>query len=295
MTGEISALGCAFTWALSSIFTKSLAPRFHPLTLNLLRCLGASAVLWALIPFYPGIQSLYQAPAASVLFLLISAVLGICLGDTIYIQGLKMINVTLAFPLAQSSMPVLTLIAAVLFLGERMTWSLAVGTALVIGGIYLIAVPQGPAPASPFSPTHQRKGRGIGLILMASVLWTISISLLKLGLQGVNLVMANGIRLPIACLVLIPLALGQRQADLSSKPAVREILLGAFSGALSFGLGGFLFLVAIQYAGAGKAAVLTSCAPLFGLPLSALYLKERVTARVLWGTGLVVMGIFFLL
>lgn len=295
MTGEISALGCAFTWALSSVFTKSLAPRFHPLTLNLLRCLGASLVLWALIPFYPGIQSLYQAPAASVLFLVVSAVLGICLGDTVYIQGLKMINVTLAFPLAQSSMPVLTLIAAVLFLGERMTWSLGVGTALVIGGIYLIAVPRGPGPASPFSPNHQRRGMGIGWILMASVLWALSISLLKVGLQGVNLVMANGIRLPLACLVLIPLALGQRPAAPSSKPAVREIILGAFSGALSFGLGGFLFLAAIQYAGAGKAAVLTSCAPLFGLPLSALYLKERVTPRIQWGTGVVVTGIFFLL
>jgi drug/metabolite transporter (DMT)-like permease len=101
---------------------------------------------------------------------------------------------------------------------------------------------------------------------MASVLWTISISLLKLGLQGVNLVMANGIRLPIACLVLIPLALGQRQGDFSSKPTAWEIFLGAFSGALSF-----------------------------GLPLSALYLKEKVTARILWGTGLVVAGIFFLL
>jgi DME family drug/metabolite transporter len=295
LTGEISALGCAFTWALSSVLTKSLAPRFHPLTLNLLRCLGASSVLWALIPFYPGVQSLFQAPPASVLFLVVSALLGICLGDTIYIKGLKIINVTLAFPLAQSSMPVFTLIAAVLFLGERMTWSLAVGTALVIGGIYLIAVPHGPAPASPVSLPHQKKGMGIGLILVASVLWTISIALLKLGLQGVNLVMANGIRLPVACLLLIPLALGQRQTGLSSKPAAREIFLGAFSGALSFGLGGFLFLVAIQYAGAGKAAVLTSCAPLFGLPLSALYLKERVTARIRWGTGLVVGGIFFLL
>jgi DME family drug/metabolite transporter len=295
LTGEISALGCAFTWALSSVLTKALAPRFHPLTLNLLRCLGASIALWALIPFYPGVQSLFQAPPASVLFLVISALLGICLGDTIYIKGLKMINVTLAFPLAQSSMPVFTLIAAVLFLGERMSWSLAAGTALVIGGIYLIAVPRGPAPASPFSPAHQRKGMGIGLILIASILWTISISLLKLGLQGVNLVMANGIRLPVACLLLIPLAFGRKQADLSSKPAAREIFLGAISGALSFGLGGFLFLVAIQYAGAGKAAVLTSSAPLFGLPLSALYLKERVTARVRGGTGLVVAGIFFLL
>jgi drug/metabolite transporter (DMT)-like permease len=63
MTGEISALGCGFTWAVSSVFTKSLSSRFHPLTLNLLRCLGASIVLWGLIPFYPGVKSLCQAPA----------------------------------------------------------------------------------------------------------------------------------------------------------------------------------------------------------------------------------------
>ena len=295
MIGEISALACAFTWALSSILTKSLASRFHPLNLNLLRCLGASFILWALIPFYPGVQSLFQAPLDSAIFLVVSAFLGICLGDTIYIQGLRIIDVTLAFPLAQSSMPVFTLIAAVLFLGERMTWSLAVGTALVIGGVYLIAAPQGRASASPIFPAHQRRGRGIGLILIASVFWTISISLLKLGLQGVNLVMANGIRLPVACLILIPLAFSQRTAGFSFQPSAREIFLGAFSGAISFGLGGILFLVAIQYAGAGKAAVLTSCAPLFGLPLSALYLKESVTSRIQWGTGLVVTGIFFLL
>jgi drug/metabolite transporter (DMT)-like permease len=190
---------------LSSVLTKSLALRFHPLSLNLLRCLGASIIFWLLIPFYPGVQSLFQAPPASVSFLVASALLGICLGDTIYIKGLKIINVTLAFPLAQASMPVFTLIAAVLFLEERMGWSLAMGTALVIGGICLIAAPHEAASASPVSPNRQRKGRGIGLILIASVLWALPISLLKLGLQGVNLVVANGIRLPVACLLLIPL------------------------------------------------------------------------------------------
>jgi drug/metabolite transporter, DME family len=297
LTGEISALGCAFTWALSSIFTKSLAPKFHPLTLNLLRCLGASLVLWCLIPFYPGVKSLSQAPSASLFYLIVSALLGICLGDTIYIKGLTLINANLAFPLAQATMPILTLAAAVLFLGEAMSWSLGLGTVLVIGGVSLIANPEGPETSSRLVPPHPKKGLGIGLILIASVFWTISISLLKPGLQGVNLILANGIRLPLAALVLALLSWNQRPAGraLKLKPGLREIYLGAFSGALSFGLGGILFLVAIQHAGAGKAAVLTSSGPLFGLPLSALYLKERATARVGWGTGLVVTGIFFLI
>jgi DME family drug/metabolite transporter len=295
LTGEISALGCAFTWALSSVFTKSLAPKFHPLTLNLLRCLGASLVLWCLIPFYPGVQSLSQAPSASLFYLIVSALLGICLGDTIYIKGLTLINANLAFPLAQASMPILTLAAAVLFLGETMSWSLGLGTVLVIAGVSLIANPEGPETSSRLVPPHPKKGLGIGLILIASVFWTISISLLKPGLQGMNLILANGIRLPLAALVLALLSWKQRPAGRALKPGFREICLGAFSGALSFGLGGTLFLLAIQYAGAGKAAVLTSSGPLFGLPLAAFYLKERATARIGWGTGLVVTGIFFLI
>jgi drug/metabolite transporter, DME family len=295
LTGEISALGCAFTWALSSIFTKSLAPKFHPLRLNLLRCLGASMVLWGLIPLYPGVQSLFQVPSISLFYLEISALLGICLGDTIYIKGLNLINANLAFPLAQSSMPILTLAAAVLFLGETMTWFLGLGAALVIGGSYLIANPEGPETSSRVVPPHPKKGLGIGLILIASVFWTISISLLKMGLQGVNLILANGVRLPLAALVLALLAWKKGREAPSLQPGVWDICLGAFSGAFSYGLGGILFLLAIQYAGAGKAAVLTSSAPLFGLPLSALYLKERVTARICWGTGLVVAGIFFLI
>ena len=295
MTGELSALGCAFIWALSAVFTKSLAPKFHPLSLNLLRCLGASILLWCLIPLYPGVPSLFQAPLISLLYLEISALLGICLGDTIYIKGLNLINANLAFPLAQSSMPLFTLAAAVLFLGETVTWFLGLGAVLVIGGSYLIANPEGPETSSCVVPPHPKKGLGIGLILIASVFWTISISLLKMGLQGVNLILANGVRLPLAALVLALLAWEKGQEARSLRPGFRDFCLGAFSGALSFGLGGILFLLAIQYAGAGKAAVLTSSAPVFGLPLSALYLKERVTARICWGTGLVVAGIFFLI
>ncbi len=242
MIGEISALACAVTWASSSIPTKSLASRFHPFTLNLLRCLGASLILWTLIPFYPGVQSLFQAPLASAILLAVSALLGICLGDTIYIQGLRSINVTLAFPLVQSSMPVFTLIGGVLFLGERMTWSLALGTALVIGGVYLIAAPHGRASASPVFPDHQRRGSGIGLILIASVLWTISISLLHLGLQGVNLVITNGIRLPGACLILIPLAFGQRSAGLSSKSRRGKYFWGPSRGPFRSAWGAFCSL-----------------------------------------------------
>jgi len=224
---------------------------------------------------------------------MLSALIGISVGDTIYIRGLRLINVTLAFPIAQSAMPLLTLAGAVLFLGEPISWSLALGTALVLVGIYLIAGPEGRGRL-PFPVTlSEKRGMGIGLVLIASLLWAISISLLKVGLQGVSLILANGIRLPVASLALM-IFLSPKSFHQPTRLHIRDMALGAFTGILSFGLGGILFLQAIRYAGAGKATVLTSCAPLFGLPLSLVFLKERVTSRIIAGTIFVVSGIAFI-
>jgi len=218
-------------------------------------------------------------------------VIGISVGDTIYIRGLKLINVSLAFPIAQSAMPLLTLCAAVLFLGETITWGLALGTALVLVGIYLITG-LGAGSRLPLAvPTGEKRGVGIGLILIASLLWAISISLLKIGLQEVSLILANGVRLPVASFALIILIFFQKPLHPTTRLRIRDVALGAVTGILAFGLGGLLFLQAIFYVGAAKATVLTSSAPLFGLPLSLVFLKERVTMRVAAGTVLVVLGI----
>jgi DME family drug/metabolite transporter len=294
LIGELSALGCAFCWSLSSTLTKSLSGKFEPRTLNLLRCLAASIFLWGIISFSPGINALGQAPGDSLIYLILSALIGIALGDTIYIRGLKLINITVAFPIAQSAMPLFTLGAAVLFLGETITRALLLGTTLVLAGVYLIA---GPGKRNRFPgpvPTAEKKGMGIGLILLASLLWAISISLLKVGLQGVSLILANGVRLPVASLALIFLILFQKSRQQPSRLHIRDVMVAAVSGILSFGIGGLLFLQAILYSGAAKATVLTSAAPLFGLPLSLVLLKERVTTRIAVGTVLVVLGIGFI-
>ena len=295
MIGEISGLGCALCWAVSSTLTKSLAGKFEPMNLNLLRCLAASVVLWGIIPFSPGTQALSQAPWAALFYLVFSALIGISVGDTIYIKGLRRINVSLALPIAQSAMPLLTLCAAVLFLGEKITWSLTLGTSLVLVGIYLIAGPggKGRLPMAVSSPEKRRMG--VGFILIASLLWAISISLLKVGLQEVNLILANGVRLPVAASALLFLTPFQKPLPQPTRPHIRDIALGAVTGILAFGLGGILFLQAIRYVGAGKATVLTSCAPLFGLPLSLIFLKERVTLRIAAGTIIAVLGIIFIL
>jgi drug/metabolite transporter (DMT)-like permease len=272
-----------------------LAGKIEPLTLNFIRCLGAALFLWLLIPFHPGTGGLSQIPPATLLLLVFSALLGMSVGDTLYIRGLKLIQVTLAFPIAQSATPLLTVSVAFLFLGEAFSPWFVFGTFLAVSGICLAAVPEGATFRSLRAPLEKR-GTGVGLILIASLFWTVSIAFLKLGLQQTDPFLANGIRLPVSALALMPLAFFEKTAPATSTQSPWRLwLLGAFSGVLAFGVGGALFLTAIREAGAGKAMVLTSCAPLFGLPISLFFLKERVTLRIVAGTLLMVLGVAFIL
>lgn len=295
MIGEISALGCALCWAFSSTLTKSLSGKIEPLSLNFIRCLGAALLLWAIIPFYPGVYGLSSITKNAILYLSLSALVGMSVGDTIYIRGLRLINVTLAFPIAQSVTPLLTVVAAFFFLEETITRSFVVGTVLILAGIYLIAIPAG-ASLLPLDGTQEKRGMGIGLILIAAVFWTVSIVFLKFGLKETDAFAANGIRLPVAALALLPMAFLQKSfPEGSHQIRVRLVFLGAITGILAFGLGGILFLKAIQLAGAGKTMVLTSCGPLLGLPISVFILKEKATKRIISGTVLVVLGIAFII
>ncbi len=293
MLGEIGGLGAAFCWALSSILSKALSRKFAPLTLNFWRCAGAAVALWAAIPFFPGVQSLFSAPRDPVIFLILSAVMGISVGDTIYFRGLKLIRVTLAFPIGQTSMPLMTILAAVLFLGEKITWTMGLGTAFILIGISLNAVsPERGRPQVSFS---EHKAGGIALVILAAAFWALSVSFLKVGLQGLDFVSANGVRLPVAAMALLTVILFQKPLPAEERANFRSIGLAAVSGVLSFGVGGILFLMSIHYAGAGKAAVLTSCAPLFGLPLSVWLLRERVTGKAVAGIALASLGIILVI
>jgi drug/metabolite transporter, DME family len=295
LIGEFSALGAALCWAISSAMTKSLSGKVEPLTLNFIRCTGAGLILWAILPFYPGLGGFSFIPSGTLLYLVFSALLGMSIGDTLYIQGLRLINVTLAFPIAQAATPLLTVIASVLFLAEDITRAFVLGTGLILSGIYLVAIPEGMTVRS-LGPPLEKRGTGIGLILIASLFWTVSIVFLKMGLQNVDPLLANGLRLPISALALLPLVFFEKSfPGETGSPKSRLVILGVLTGFLAFGLGGLLFLTAIQKAGAGKAIVLTSCAPLMGLPISIAFLKERVTRRVLAGTILMVSGMILAL
>jgi len=291
MMGAVCALTAALSWAGNSAILKSLTTRIDTLSLNTLRLCSASLLLLALIPLSGRGTEFVNTPLMSLVYLIISGVVALAIGDTIFIKSLSYLNVSRAFPIAQCSNPVFTMLLAVLLLGESFTWVTGLGAFFVLLGIYLITSTR-TTPGVNSTPRRIR-GKGVILAIIAGAAWSIAAVTLKLGALDMDPMVAAAIRMSSAVIVLLPFTLSQRKKGALQlrKYGSRSLALALTSGLIDYGVGMVFFIIAIQLIGAGKTVVLSSSAPLFLLPFSIFILKEKLTRLTLVGIFTGVTGI----
>jgi len=291
MMGTICALTSALSWAGSSTILKFLTTRIDALSLNTLRLCVASLLLLVLIPLSGRVIEFINTPLMPLAYLIISSVIGLAIGDTVYIKSLQFLDVSRAFPIAQCSYPVFTMFLAVSFLGESLTWVTGLGIFFVLLGVYLIVLTR---KASAINSTSGRiSGKGVVLTLVVGALWASAAIILKLGVMGIDPLVAAAIRIPSATIVLLSFSLSQRKRGTLQlrKYGSRSLVLATASGLLGYCVGIILFIIAIQSIGAGRTAVLSSVSPFFLLPFSVFILKEKLTRLTLIGIFIGVAGI----
>jgi len=285
--GELAALGSAACWALASIAFTSLATSVDVVAANAFRCLVASLLFVALLPFAGGLDALRSLTPAVVGILAVSVTMIIGIGDTLFFKAMRTIGVSRAMPIAGAN-PLVTTGLAVAFLGERLTVFQTAGVIVTVAGLLIIVSPdrRRTVVAQPSSAT------GIVLAVLTALAWGVGTALLKTGLSNVGPVVVNSVRHPAALAFLIGLMVlrGQR-LDAYRRLDRRGWVLLLVTSLLSSGLGSLLFVTGLQLAGAARGSVLSSTAPLFSVPLSVVVLHERVSVRVIAGTLLTVVGI----
>ncbi|MFQ5880265.1 MAG: DMT family transporter [Dehalococcoidia bacterium] len=296
MTGELAAIGSAFMWAVSSIIFAALPRQMEPLVVNVLRMIAASLFFGLVIALVAAFGTLGQLTAAAGLSLVGTAVVTVSLGDTLYIRSLAIIGVARGVPISNTLFPLLTFVLAFAFLGEEVTWPVALGVALVLLGIYLLARPaaQGNEPRPRGMPTL---AKGVALALAAGTAWALGTIWLRTVMddESISPVTANSVRVPPTALALLLfMMITKRTSGLAVRRYRRWTLTLAAASGIVGSVGALLFIIAVQEAGAGKTAVLASTAPLFALPMAVLLLAERPTAKVVAGTALAVAGIFLI-
>ncbi len=220
------------------------------------------------------------------LFLLGSAFVGGGIGDTLYLSSMARIGVSRSFPIA-STYPALTLVFGLLFLKEQVNVPVIIGLFLVLGGVVLIGRPNNHSINEPIAVG----AAGAMLALAASAAWAISGILVAPGIEGLDPIMVASFRTPALSLILFGLALLRGRLRELLKLSFREWIIIIVGGFIGWGLGSVLFLWTVALVGPTRAAILTSTAPLFALPLSLIFLKEKVTPIIAGGTVLTVVGI----
>ena len=287
MVGEFFALGSALSWAGGSVVLKPLTRSFHPLPLNALRTTAGWVFLLFFLIFIGWITDLSLVPPSSVLYILASGIIGIVIGTSLYIKSLSLIPINIAFPVTNASWILFVTFFAIIFLDEAITWLTLCGAILIMCGITLLAAPGG------FKKLRMNINMlGFSLALLTGIIWAVSIILIKLGLHGVNPVVANFLRLPVVFLLLWGMSFKQGDTRRLLKSGPKKLSQVGAGGIFDQALGSVFFFAAIQRIGAAKATILSSTSPLFVLPFSILLFKEKVTFWIILGTLLCVGGIW---
>lgn len=288
--GELAALGTALMWAASNIPLKSLSARFHPFLVNHIRSLAAVMLFAAVLLGTGRFAHLSQVPPKSAFITIAGTVIGVLAGESLYVLSLRYIDLSRAYPISLCGYPIATLAIALPFFHEKIAGLAWLGIAIALLGLYLTAFPHsGLLARFPFSSRKERAG--LLLVLLSVLLSGVATNLITFGIKDMDLMLANFIRFSSIAVLLTPFTLSQWAKLGAKKDDWQSVGMGALSGTLGFGLGAMLFLFALNSSGAALTSVLSSTSPLFLLPMSALFLKEKVTVKLVAGAVLSVLGI----
>lgn len=294
--GELAALGSALTWAGTSVVLAHLGARYPAPVLSALRMLLATPLVLAALFAAGGATELTRAGAAALAAMAASGLIGYGLGDTAYIRSLRHVGLQRMVPTTTALWVALSAAGGIVLLDEPLGWALLTGTLLVIAGTYLIVGDAAGALGDRVSGPRWSPRLAALAVVVVSACWTVATLLVAGARAGLDATAIAAIRLPAGGLAVAAISLAAtRGAVLRTLPRGRDLLATVAVAALGTGLGSWLYLFALTQAGAARAVVLNSTAPLMALPLAMLFLGERATPRIGAGTVLCLAGTFAVL
>ncbi len=276
----------AVLYAASVTVYKSQAGEIRPIAVSGIKIwitLGLMTVL--VLIFYGSFP--FSIPADTI-FILALTIVGPVVADTLYIQAQDRIGVAFAFPIAYSY-PVMTYLLSVAFLGDALLVTKLGGVVLAVAGIGIISYERNKESVKEFRLQADRV-IGIVLALLALLGYAVGVTLLQVGVEGVEPLPANFIRSVFGSLAFLPIYAGARVKGMA-KPSTRAAGIVAVAALFGFGFGSLLYTTATKYVGATITSLLDSMAPIFGVAFAVPFLGEKITSRVILGTVMSVLGV----
>ena len=330
--GFAAALGSAVAWALSSTLVASQSGRLDSLSITAVRSLWTLLFFVVALFALGAAGDLSRMTATDYLQIAGTGLCSQAVAETLYVVAITTLGMSRAFTISIGMYALFAYLLAWSLLDEPITWRIAVGSMLVIAGVVLVALygragttppgtrrrrppiaggsvpPAGDPPESAslaatlplvaLTAASIRQHRGAVGVLLATgtgLFWAISAVWLRSASEGFDAASVGLVRMAATVpILLLAAGLWRRTALRRGHFTRRQVGILALAGTFGIGLGSLFFIYALSQIGAGRTSILWATAPLFALPMGALFLRERITRWVVIGTAVAVVGVALL-
>jgi drug/metabolite transporter (DMT)-like permease len=282
-------------WTGTSTFFTLAGRKIGSVVLNRIRLVLAAVFLMLTHWIIYGDPIPVDAGGTRWMWLSISGVIGLVLGDAFLFQAFVLIGPRLSM-LLMSLAPVIATITSWFFLNEVLGQLQILGILVTVMGIALVVSDR---PQANHSVEENRDYlRGMLFGLGGAVGQALGLVTSKLGLvDNFPALSGNVIRMLAAVILMWVLTAAVGQARYTIQRFIRAgkarfyVLGGAIVGPF---MGVWLSLVAVQHTEVGIASTLMSLAPIFLLPVGRILFKEQIGWKAVGGTVVALLGVAIL-
>ncbi len=306
--------------SIATVIYKSQGNRIKP-GLMLVIQTTVSAIAFQIINASMGnFREMFKIPVNAFIAFVFAAILGIVIGNFIYLISLNLIGVSKAYPIAMTY-PLLTYLLEIMFLGGTFNWMKFLGIISVIVGVIFISI----SKINENNNLNELKNEinekekeisdiessdvdhrnfmtkintnktllGIILALLTAITWASGTTLIKYALNQteVDIIPINSARM----IFLVPFALTlffitRKKNNVEKKITGKSVSLVALGSLFGLVIANIVYLMALDSVGTSTTAAIAASGPLISTPLSILFLKEKIDWEIIKGTILTIIG-----
>jgi DME family drug/metabolite transporter len=295
MIGELAALGAALCWTVSAILYRRALLVVKPISANIVRCVCTGLILVGGLVLIGKFQILTSLPAHVIALACASGVVGLGIGDTLYMASLKFIGVARAVPIT-CTYPLFSLLLAVFLQGQAVTSQVVLGAFAIIFGIWLLTQEEKSKEGLQKSVLL----RGVVTAALTAMVWSISIAMIDMAitfpeantLDGALAI--NTFRVVAVAVFLLGSAPVVDKGLVFLRMRKRTVATLIFAGIVALVLGWFFLAYSFLLIPETQAVPISSASPLFATVSGMVFLHERLMAKNIAGSVIIVIGIFLI-